>query len=104
MSKVTEKIDEIRKQKGWTVNRLATEAMLTQSTVANMFATGSDPKLSTLAAICEAYGITLAQFFADGDDEIDPITMETALMISKLDNDEKKAVYDLVKVMKRKRT
>ena len=48
------KIDEMRKERGWSVNRLATEAMLTQSTVANMFKSGAEPKIATLQAICEA--------------------------------------------------
>lgn len=66
---VLEKIDKLRKERGWSVNYLAMEAMITQSTLNNLYARNSEPKISTLRAICEAFGITLAQFFADGETE-----------------------------------
>lgn len=69
MSKVLERIDALRLQRNWSVNNLAMEAMLTQSTLNNLYARGTEPKLSTLRAICGAFGITLAEFFADEDEE-----------------------------------
>ena len=68
---IVAKIDALRKERGWSVNKLATEAMLTQSTVANMFSSGAEPKISTLKAICDAFDITLAQFFSEIEDEDD---------------------------------
>lgn len=68
---IVAKIDALRKERGWSVNKLATEAMLTQSTVANMFSSGAEPKISTLKAICDAFDITLAQFFCEIEDEND---------------------------------
>lgn len=65
---IVAKIDALRKERGWSVNKLATEAMLTQSTVANMFSSGAEPKISTLKAICDAFDITLAQFFSEIED------------------------------------
>lgn len=62
---ILEKIDALRKERGWSVNYLAMEAMLTQSTLNNLYARNAEPKLSTLRAICDAFGITLAEFFAD---------------------------------------
>ena len=59
MDGIVEKIDKMRMERGWTVNKLASEAMLTQSTVANMFNTGAEPRISTLRAICEAFGGTV---------------------------------------------
>lgn len=61
---VLEKIDELRKERGWSVNNLAMEAMLTQSTLNNLYSRKTEPKLSTLRAICSAFGITLSEFFA----------------------------------------
>lgn len=63
MDGIVEKIDKMRMERGWTVNKLASEAMLTQSTVANMFNTGAEPRISTLKAICDAFEITLSDFF-----------------------------------------
>ena len=72
---VLEKIDKLRLERGWSVNNLAMEAMLTQSTLNNLYAREAEPKLSTLRAICSAFGITLSEFFADeeeisADDEL----------------------------------
>ena len=62
---VLEKIDRLRLERGWSVNNLAMEAMLTQSTLNNLYSRHAEPKLSTLRAICAAFGITLAEFFAE---------------------------------------
>lgn len=66
---IIEKIDEIRKQRGWSINYLALEAMLTQSTLNNLYSRGTDPKISTLKAICQAFGITLGEFFTSLENE-----------------------------------
>ena len=62
---VIEKIDRLRKERGWSVNYLAMEAMLTQSTLSNLYVRHTEPKLSTLRAICGAFGITLSEFFEE---------------------------------------
>ncbi len=70
---VLARIDELRKEKGWSVNYLALEAGLTQSTLNNLYSRKTEPKISTLRAICEALGISLSDFFKDessSDDEL----------------------------------
>ena len=62
---ILEKIDELRKERGWSINYLAMEAGLTQSTVNNLFLRKTEPKISTLRALCDAFGITLSEFFAE---------------------------------------
>jgi len=62
---ILEKIDALRRERGWSVNNLAMEAMLTQSTLNNLYMRKAEPKISTLRAICGAFGITLAEFFAE---------------------------------------
>ena len=62
-----EKIKQLQKDRGWSVYRLAEESGLTQSTLANMFARNTEPSLKTLRALCEAFGISLASFFSDGE-------------------------------------
>ncbi len=60
---VLEHIDDLRKARGWSINNLAMEAMLTQSTLNNLYMRKTEPKISTLRAICGAFGITLSEFF-----------------------------------------
>lgn len=68
---ILERIDEYRLARGWSVNNLAMEAMLTQSTLNNLYTRKTEPKLSTLRAICGAFGITLAEFFSEEKEERD---------------------------------
>ena len=69
---ILERIDLLRKERGWSVNNLAMEAGLTQSTVNNLYVRKTEPKLSTLRAICGAFNISLAEFFKEehADDEL----------------------------------
>ena len=62
------RIRELMEERGWTDYRLAKEANLSHSTVTNMFNRNNAPTLPTLEAVCQAFGITLAQFFANEDE------------------------------------
>ena len=53
--------------RGWTEYRLSKECGLTQSTIGNIYRRGVSPTLNTLEQICDGFGITLSQFFADGE-------------------------------------
>ena len=60
-----ERIDQLRNERGWSINYLAMEAMLTQSTINNLYVRKTEPKLSTLRSICNAFGISLSEFFTE---------------------------------------
>lgn len=96
---VCKRIDELRKQRGWSINNLAMEAMLTQSTVNNLFVRNSEPKLSTLRAICNAFGITLSEFF---EEEARDTVSDRQLLneIQKLSSEQRHAVYTILKSLK----
>lgn len=66
MIDVLERILELKNERGWSLYKLADEAGLPQSTVANMFPRKTLPSLYTLNQICEAFGITMSEFFDDG--------------------------------------
>lgn len=97
---ILEKIDKLRIQRGWSINNLATEAMLTQSTVNNMYQRKNDPKISTLRAICDAFGITLSEFFAEDtlkdSEQIDKSLNES---ISRLSPQQKSALLAFIKTI-----
>ena len=92
---VLEKIDFLRKKRGWSINYLAMEAGLTQSTVNNLYARRTEPKISTLRAICNAFGITLADFFNEKTEEDELIRF-----VKKLPKEDKKALVQLLKNLK----
>ena len=62
---VLERIEYLRKKKGWSQYKLSLEAGLTQSTLNNMFTRKTLPSISTLISICDAWNITLSEFFTD---------------------------------------
>lgn len=66
---VLEKIEKLRKGKGWSINYLAMESGLTQSTLNNLYSRNTEPKISTLRAICGAFGISLSDFFKEAENE-----------------------------------
>lgn len=92
---VLEKIEKLRKEKGWSINYLAMESGLTQSTLNNLYARNTEPKISTLRAICGAFGITLSDFFKEEENEDELIRR-----IKTLSKENKTALLQIVKNLK----
>ena len=67
---ILKRIDDLRKERGWSMYRLADEAGITQSTIANMFSRKTLPSISTLQEICQAFNISLSEFFGDSNNEL----------------------------------
>ena len=64
---ILERLNAMLKARDWTRYRLSKESGLTESTLANIFQRNAMPSLDTLERICAGFGITLSQFFADGE-------------------------------------
>ena len=62
------RIRELMEERNWTDYRLAKKVNLSRSTVTNRFNRNNAPTLPTLEAMCQAFVITLAQFFANEDE------------------------------------
>ena len=95
------RIRELMQERNWTEYRLAIASGLSQSTVANIFNRNTTPSVVTLEAICQGFGITLAQFFAEGD--MVELTNEQKEMFnawSTLTKEQKEVLYQLIRVMK----
>ena len=63
------KINTMRLERGWSIYRLSVESDLPQSTLVNMFSRETQPSIATLEAICKGFGITLAEFFTETEEE-----------------------------------
>lgn len=96
---IIEKIDKLRAERGWSVNNLAMEAMLTQSTLNNLYVRNAEPKLSTLRAICAAFGITLSEFFAEETEDIKDVDAQIRERLSRLNTAQKNAILTLLRTM-----
>lgn len=71
---VLERLQRLMDARGWTMYRIAKESGLTESTIANIYRRNAIPSIVTLESICNGFGITLSQFFAD--DEMVELTPE----------------------------
>ena len=95
---VLEKIDILRKDRGWSINYLAMESELTQSTLNNLYRRNTEPKISTLRSICNAFGISLSEFFKDEDEDNEED--ELIKKVKSLSDINKKALLQLLKNIK----
>ena len=97
---VIERIKELTRLRNWTEYRLRKESGLATSTIGNIFYRGSVPSISTLESLCDAFGISLCQFFAE--DDFIALTKEQRELLEKwvlLSSEQRKAVLELIDKM-----
>ncbi len=96
---VIERIKTLRDERGWSTNQLALEAELTQSTVSTLLTKeNSLPSLDTLTHLCDAFGMTLAQFFME-EEQNELVSAQERLLLEqyrKLPEKKKKAMLTLL--------
>lgn len=93
------KITQMRLEKGWTEYELAERSELTQSTISSWYRKNLIPSIPSLEHICNAFGITLSQFFLDNDYFSEKITQEQMAILnrwSKLTKDQQKKLADFL--------
>lgn len=96
---INNKIEKLRFQRGWSMYELAQEAGITQSTLTSMIKRGNPPKIDTLECICEAFGITLAQFFME-DEQLELLSKNEKELITsfrKISDAKQQALIELLK-------
>lgn len=75
---IIKRIDSLREERGWSEYKLREEAQLSTSTLPNMHKRGTLPSMASIEAICNAFDITLSQFFNEN---------ETTLILSEEETD-----------------
>jgi transcriptional regulator with XRE-family HTH domain len=65
---ILKKINKMRLERKWSVYRLSVESGIPQSTITNMFNRETLPSIPTLKNICDAFGITMSEFFREEND------------------------------------
>lgn len=97
------RLRQLMTERGWTAYRLAKESGLSESTLANIFKRNAVPSISTLETVCAAFGISLAQFFADQDMvELTPELKELFDNWVSLTPEQKQAALQMLRVMNTK--
>ncbi|MCL2671090.1 MAG: helix-turn-helix transcriptional regulator [Clostridiales bacterium] len=96
---IKKKIKDLMDNVGWSEYRLAKESGLSQSTISHLFRRNNLPTGPVLISICDAFGITLAQFFAtDGA----PLVLtdeqhELLLLFGTLSGEQKDIIVNTIK-------
>lgn len=70
---VLKRINKLRLERNWSVYRLSVESGIPQSTLTNMFNRETLPSITTLEMMCNAFGITMSEFFYDSTVESESI-------------------------------
>ena len=95
-----ERLRQLLNERGWSEYKLAKRCGLSESTVANIFRRHTVPSIATLETICSGFGITMSQFFAEGDMiEITPELKELFENWVNLTPEQKKAANQMLKAM-----
>ena len=94
---VLKKINKIRLEHGWSIYRLSVESGISQSTLTNMFNRETLPSITTLECLCNAFGITMSDFFKEEYNEKQKSDLDHELLnlFSKLSDEEKNSAIVL---------
>lgn len=97
---IVKQLREMMDARGWSEYRLAKEASLPQSTVANIFHRSTLPSIPTLKILCDAFGVSLGEFFIDLEQST--LTEEQNILLSKwnrLSQEQKTALKIIIQGM-----
>jgi len=64
---ILEKVKRLQKERGWNNTQLAKHARLPPTTLQGLYKRNNSPTIPTLQSLCSAFGITIAQFFAESN-------------------------------------
>ena len=67
MINITERITALRLERKWSEYQLAEKSGITQSTISSWSRQNAVPSIQNLEKICNAFQITLSQFFLEDD-------------------------------------
>ena len=67
---ILKRIVDLRTERNWTEYQLAERSGLTHSTISSWYRKNMLPTIPSLSKICDAFGITLSQFFLEDESKI----------------------------------
>ncbi len=96
------KIVQYRLERNWSEYQLAEKSGLTQSTISSWYRKNMLPTIPSLSKICDAFGITLSQFFLEDNDNAALINDQQRQLLhyaSKLDSQQYKALIEFLRLL-----
>ena len=94
-------ITTYRESRGWSEYQFAERSGLPQSTISSWYRKNMVPTILSLEKICDAFGITLSQLFAEEDAPVSLTASQKQLLEkwSRLTEDQQAAVFTLIDKM-----
>lgn len=94
-------ISDYREERGWSEYQLAERSGLPQSTISSWYRKKIVPTVPSLEKICMAFGITLSQLFAEGDEPVTLTASQRELLHhwSRLSEEQQAVVFALIEKM-----
>ena len=95
---VRKRLIELKEQRGWSDYKIAKEAGLSPNTVSNVYKRGNMPSLATIELMCKAFGITMSQFFSEGN--LIEVTSELKELFDRwtaLSEEQKNALWQIIR-------
>ena len=88
-------LERITESHHWTEYQLAEHSGLTQSTISSWYRKQMLPTIPSLVKICDAFGITVSQFFLENEDQAIHLTEKQSALLtasSKLNSEQYNAL------------
>lgn len=101
MKDILTTINKYREERGWTEYQLAERSGLPQSTISSWYRKNMVPTVPSLEKICNAFGITLSQLFAEGESPVALTESQRKLLESwsRLTEEQQAVVFALIEKM-----
>lgn len=101
MKDILSAITAYRSARGWTEYQLAERSGLPQSTISSWYRKNMVPSVPSLEKICNAFGITLSQLFAEGEVQFSLTDSQIRLLEkwARLSSQQQEVVLMLIDIM-----
>ena len=95
---ILKRIDELRQERGWTVFELTNRTNLSEYTIYSWYTRGSRPTLYAIESVCEAFNITLGEFFTElRRDSLTPSQIRLLETFDDLNEEQQQLVLDIMR-------
>ncbi len=94
---LAERIRFLREKKGLTTNKLANLSGVSQSHLREIELGTRNPTVETLSYFCEALGVSLAEFFSEEKETVNPFLMSA---IKNLSDEQQQKLADFINTIK----
>lgn len=98
MQEILSTIRKYQNERGWTDYQLSEHTGMPQSTVSSWFSKDVVPTVPSLKKVCDAFGITLSQFFSQSGEQV-TLTPDQRVLLerwSRLNKRQQEAVFQII--------